>query len=355
MSLILYADGMSPDLSRHFFYNGEEELAFDQQAWTWYRILKPKRDRQKLDGVTNIVHIIDKSEALMPWAVKKALEKFCRLLLKLGDTTLTEPMLIDLMKEAKKADREELEDAGEVGHLAHEWIEKYIKAILSDNEPRRLELLSKFPDDPRASRACTAAIEWMYLHNVRWLSTERRCYSRIHGYAGTMDGLARVDSCSDPDCCPASFKDRLTLVDWKTSNYLYVEYLYQTAAYQQAYQEETGEEIEDRWIIRLGKEDGEFDPWHAEGREIFEADLAGFLDCLALTRIVKTTKDRVADVKEARRARAKAALVIERQKKCLDADKYKGSRKKKGCNDTNVICEACNQKYVDKHPANVSS
>src|SRR5262249_19750690 len=125
----------------------------------------------------------------------------------------------------------------------------------------RLELLGNFPVDERAANCCAAAVEWMSQHNVRWLKTERKCFSRKYGYAGTMDGLAVVDSCKDRLCCPHDFTDRLTLVDWKTSNALYVEYLLQTAAYQQAYQEETGETIADRWVIRLGKDDAEFDPW----------------------------------------------------------------------------------------------
>ena len=70
------------------------------------------------------------------------------------------------------------------------------------------------------------------------------------------------------------FKYRLSLSDCKTSNSLRVEYLLQIAAYQHAYQEETGENIEDRWVIRLGKDDAtEFDPWHTEGDEPFRQDL----------------------------------------------------------------------------------
>src|SRR5208282_6570475 len=105
---------------------------------------------------------------------------------------------------------------------------------------------------------------------------------------GTMDGLCLVDSCDDRLCCPHEFKNRLTIADWKTSNGLYITYLMQVAAYQAAFECETGETVEDRWVLRLDKETGDFDPWHAEGREAFDQDFAGFLHALDLTRSLKS-------------------------------------------------------------------
>jgi hypothetical protein len=351
--LILYADGFG-DLPSYSFYGGTETLLFDQSKWSYYRVTPEGRELQA--GVTSVVKIIDKSEVLMRWAVKKALEKLKKLLI-LGEYVITnsnndEPKLLfetildDIINLAKKADREELEAAGETGHAAHEWIENYIHSIIEEKEGRRLELLSKFPSDERAANAVTAALEWMHKHNVRWISTERRCFSRKYKYAGTADGLAIVDSCDNKDCCPESFKDRYTLVDWKTSNYLYIEYLLQTAAYQQAIQEESGRTIEDRWIIRLGKEDAEFDPWHVSGKELFDQDFQGFLNALALYRSVHKIEDRIDDIKEKKRNRAKELLAAERQLQCLDYTKYKGSRRKKGCNGTEIMCAACETLYL---------
>lgn len=359
--LILYADGYG-DLPSYSFYNGTETLLFDQSKWSYYRVL-PDGSRERQDGVTNVCHIIDKSPALMPWAVKKALEKLKRLLI-LGEYVITdsnndepkllfETLLDDIIALAKKADKEELEAAGETGHAAHEWIENYIKAIIEEKEDRRLELLSKFPSDLRAANAVTAALEWMHKHNVRWISTERKCFSRKHNYAGTADGLAIVDSCENKECCPETFKDRFTLVDWKTSNFLYIEYLLQTSAYQQAIQEESGQIIEDRWIIRLGKEDAEFDPWHVSGETLFNEDFQGFLNALNLYRSVHKIEDRIDELKSQKHDRAKEKLLAERAIKCLESDKYVGKRKKKGCNGTETMCQTCEEKYLTKNPVHV--
>src|ERR1019366_6622312 len=88
--------------------------------------------------------------------------------------------------------------------------------------------------------------------NVRWLKTEQKIYSLEHNYAGTMDGKALVDSCNDPACCSEQFKDSLSIIDWKSSNALHVEYILQVAgAYCHAEVEEFGEDIQN--CFNLGR------------------------------------------------------------------------------------------------------
>jgi hypothetical protein len=160
--------------------------------------------------------------------------------------------------------------------------------------------------DERAVSAVKAALRWVKAHNVRWKETERKIYSKQYKYAGTTDGLCLVDSCSDPTCCSAPFKDHLTVADWKTSGYLHLEYLMQTAAYMQALQEELGLDIQDRFILRLDKEDGKFEPWYAP-KETFARDLEGFLTCLKLSQLVKSTEERIKSQKNTIKAAKKIA------------------------------------------------
>lgn len=345
-------------MTRHAFYGGGVILEFDRSSWSYVRVM-PDGARRKFAGVTGTCKIIDKSEVLLRWAVKVALAKCKKLLIDgkfVGEeatSVLFESTLDDIIKEAKKADKEALDDAAEIGHIAHDWIECYIGAVLSDNYERRIELLAKLPEDERAASACVAAIHWMVEHDVRWVATERRCCSREHEYAGTMDGLARVSSCQNPLCCPTKFQDRLTLVDWKTSNYLYIEYLLQTAAYQHAHEEETGETIEDRWVIRLGKEDAEFDPWHISGRELYETDFTAFTRALALSRSVTDITERIETITAAKKAAKHELLVAEKAAKnllaCPLSGEYKGVRLKKGCNGTEVLCKKCEETWNSAH------
>lgn len=359
--MILYAAGHSPNNPVFLFYGGTEKLTFVPEEWRYYRHM-PDGSLDPQDGVTGIVKLITPSKPLMVWAVKLALARTKKLLIEWGYVgdyggqfkALYESQLDAILKLAAQADDDALEDAGDVGTEAHDWIEKVIKTILSGQEERRHELFAKLPLDERAENAAIAACDWMVRHNVRWICTERKCFSRKYGYAGTMDGLAWVDSCDDPSCCPNPFKNRKSVIDWKSSNSLRVGYLWQAAAYRQAYIEETGEEIIDTWILRLDKETAEFDPWHMEGQAPYHEDLKGFLLCLETHRAMERAEDRVSHIRSDRTAMRRAAAKVLRDAayaiKCLDADKYMGKKLKKGCNGTDKMCEACTKRFVDNHP-----
>lgn len=346
MSLETFIQKFNGMTEPYFFYNGSVELQYEPKDHVYYRIIDGEFVKQ--DGVTTVVHIIDKSDALIPWGCKMMAIK----LLSTTPVSVT-PLGVKLIPQmeyddyekivlaAKNAHKEKLEEAANVGHEAHAWIESHIKYCLGLQEYRN------FPEDQRAANCCTAALSWMTKHNVRWRCTERKIYSRFHEYAGTMDGLALVDSCGDPLCCPHPFKDRLSLIDWKTSNYLYLEYLLQTAAYEFAYEEETREDVVDRWIIRLGKEDAEFDPWHLEADQ-FPEDYAAFCSALDLHRAVNDLKDRIKGRKDVVKAEKKARAQAEKEAalkiKCKSAERYKGIRPPQ-CNSGNP-CQACLEKYA---------
>lgn len=336
----------------YFFYDGQIELRYEPKEHIYYLLANGEFIPQ--DGVTTVVHIIDKSEALIPWGCKMMAAKLLTtapvMTLPTGEKIIPQMAYEDyekLVLGAKNAHKEKLNEASDTGSKAHAWIEQYIKAVLAQNQARIEELFAKFPDDERAVRCCHAALDWMRRHNVRWVCTEHKIYSRKHQYAGTMDGLCHVDSCDDPLCCPNAFKDRLSVADWKTSNYLYLEYLLQTAAYEAAYEEEFGVDIQDRWVIRLGKEDAEFDPWHVEAKH-FDSDFKGFLTALSLHRRVRELKGRIksqADaVKAEKKARDKAAREAALKVKCKGADKYKGVRAPK-CNGGDP-CQTCLARYA---------
>jgi hypothetical protein len=363
MSLTIYAPGNDPALPTFLFYGGTKKLRFDEKSWTYFLIL-PDGSLLAQSGVTGVTKLCTPVQPLMAWAVRTALERAKKLLMEGGYVysddagvvkKLFEAELDKILADAKKADTDELEAAGDTGTAAHDWIEQYIRATLANNMDRRLELLAKLPEDDRAANACIAALVWMVEHNVRWISTEEKVFSLLYGFAGTMDGLAYCDSCSDPICCPHPFTSRLSLVDWKTSNALRLQYLYQTAAYQQGKQEESGVKIEDRWINRLGKDDAaEFDPWHVEGDELFKDDFQGYLNAQALSKSMRKTELRLQEVgayKRGERKKVRDALRdLAHAIKCPDAAEYKGSRKKKGCNGKDTMCETCTKIYLDKHP-----
>lgn len=284
------------------FYNGDVVLRFDKENHV-YHLCLPKGETEILAGVTTISNILDHSLYLMPWATKmmylKLLRTMPRQTLQSKDEeyvgAITWNEFDKIAQEAKSAHREHFEDAGDVGNMAHAWIEESIKYAIKHNDGIVEKMHPSAPDDERAINCGLAAFKWMQEHNVRWLHTERKIYSRKWKYAGTMDGLAIVDNCENQACCPNVFLDELSLIDWKSSNHLRVEYLFQTAAYQQAETEEIGHEIAARWILRLGKEAGDFESWYEKD---FETDFQAFLACLHLYRLNKQVDQRMRDQKK---------------------------------------------------------
>jgi hypothetical protein len=212
------------------FYNDTIELRFDKDEHQY--LLVDGDQLVNIPSVTQIVHIIDKSNALIAWGCKMMSQK----LLASVDLPSTRAEFEKLVLEAKSAHTEKLEEAGNIGHLAHSWLEKHI-----ENQLNQFCILDNpLPEDERAISCINAALDWEKKHNVKWVCTEQKVYSKEHKFAGTTDGLALIDSCNDPLCCSEEFKGRLSVVDWKTSNALYPDYCYQTAAYLLALIEEYG-------------------------------------------------------------------------------------------------------------------
>jgi hypothetical protein len=365
MGITIWGPGMDPKLPRTVFYQNDhpESLVFDKESWNWYKC-EDDGSRTKLFGVTGILKVIHKP-ALLPWGIKVALERMRKLLVTGGYTyptvdgqqalSLYEDTLDEIIKTAKKTDSEILHDAGDVGHDAHFWLESVVKAIISKDEPRRLELFAKFPIDERASNCAIAAMAFFDAHNVRFLCAERPVYSRTLKAVGTLDALALTDSCDDPACCPVPHKDSLTLLDYKTSNGLYPSMLAQAAFYSFAYMEENpGQHIERRFVIRLGKDDGKFESWHMPGDEWFEADLAVYRYALGLYQSLQVIEDRLTEIAANAKAIHKAAETLVKDAeyaiRCPESEIYKGMRRKKGCNGKEKMCEACAKIYLDKHP-----
>lgn len=336
----------------YLFYNNTVQLRFDIKKHIYYLVTQD--GLVTVDGVTNSCHIIDKSDALIAWAVKMMAQKLLATIPRdtIAPDTFIAPMSYGEFEQhvlaAKSAHKDKLDEASNIGHLAHNWIEQCIKYEL--NSSQGIPYIP-MPENEQARNCCRAAVAWMLGHNIRWICTERKVYSRDFKYAGTMDGLCWVDSCQDPKCCREEFKDRLSLADWKTSNDLYPEYLLQTAAYMNAYMEEfPDQQIVDRWVIRLGKEDAKFDPWHVYGSD-YEEDLDAFLDTLHLSRSLEVVKDRMKErhnvakaiIKEEKRIAKEVALAVA----CKRSAQYMGIRKPK-CNGGNP-CQTCLAKYQERH------
>jgi len=242
-------------VEKYLLYDGKVELSFDSDKHI-YQV-----NGKIVDGVTSIIQIVDKSGPLMYWAVGQAMD-YLRNNLKPGKA-LDEIEIREILEEASKQHRLSKTRAGNVGDLTHEYIEKAMKG----EKP-------KMPVNKQIRNGIKAFVKWAKENNFKPKLVEKKVYSKRFRYAGTMDIEGLVNG-------------KLAIIDIKTSNGIYDEMRYQVAAYQNAREEETGKKYEERWIIRLGKEDGEFE---AVRLDDYEKDFKAFLAALILYRRKKELK-----------------------------------------------------------------
>lgn len=330
------------------FYNDTVEVFFDPTPHVYYKF-DDKGEREDIDGVTTVLHVISKPY-LVPWAAKLTIETLKALMFYPDGTmrNFSTEQLFAWFDQAKKAHKEKLNEAGDIGKLAHNALELSIQHAIDHTNGVVLErpIVKGDPYQPpteenlrKAQNCADRAFEWMQNHNVRWLHTERKIYSREFNYSGTLDGDALIDSCNDrfcKGCRRRVFKDRRAITDWKSSNQLSDEYAYQTAAYLFAHVEEFPDlYIPDRWIMRLGKEEGDFEAWYIPS-DYFEADFNAFIAALNLYRSTEEIgKRRSAENREftafkraVKKAEREAAEELEKAQRAAARETLKAAKEK---------------------------
>lgn len=233
-----------------------------------YYVLRGSR-KYKVPSVTKITGIIDKSGPLMGWAVNCCNDVWRASIV--PDTSYSETFLSEVARAAKGRARGVKDEAASIGKQVHEWVEQYIRGGCTLSEELVLP-----PEETQVRSGVDAALKWLGEHKVQFVANERPVYSRQHRYSGRMDGLAYVD-------------DALAVVDWKTSNGVYSEYVAQVAAYAIAYTEETGQKISKAFLVRLGKDDGQPTPYEFDARTL-KIGKSTFLGALSTWRGLEKLK-----------------------------------------------------------------
>lgn len=207
-------------------YDGTIELAFNPgvHQYTANGVVVP--------SVTSVTAIIDKP-ALRAWAVRETVDH-------LRDAWEPDRPYSDfeigtMLDEAKGASYRKSQKAMNIGTLAHNWIESYVKARMTKG------LLPEMPEEQKVRNAVNSYLVWeKHVGHIKYIESERRVYSARFMYSGTVDLVAEING-------------KLVVADLKTSKAIYPEYLIQAAAYAWAIMEEDGIVIDDLMIIRIPK------------------------------------------------------------------------------------------------------
>jgi hypothetical protein len=182
---------------------------------------------------TTILSILNKP-ALGYWMVKTAINYLATKLddIKDGKLILNADNSYKILQEAKNQHKQIKDESANTGTMVHEVLEFHLK---HENVGMLLNDKTKKPFE--------GFVEWKNKRKFKLVSSEETVWSK-HGYAGTLD-------------CAAYLDGKLYIVDFKTSNAIYPEYVMQIASYVKAYEENTGKKIEGAGILRLDKETGE--------------------------------------------------------------------------------------------------
>ena len=203
------------------------------------------KDGKRVPGVTTIVSKFKDSGGLIHWAWQLGVD---------GEDY-----------------RVKRDDAGSLGTLTHELIEAHIRgqdpwATASPEEMKK------------AMVGLTAFQGWAQASRLEVVEQETSLVSEEHRFGGTLDALGRVNG-------------ELHLLDWKTSNRIYPEYLLQVAAYVALWEEHhpDKEKLCGVHLLRLDKEWGAFHH-HAWPRVVIDKAWRGFLLCRELYELQKELK-----------------------------------------------------------------
>jgi hypothetical protein len=128
----------------------------------------------------------------------------------------------------------------------------------------------------RAQAAFGAYQTWRASTRLEIIASEVSLVSEEHRFGGTLDAIGTVNG-------------ELALIDWKSSNRIYPEYIAQVSAYGKLWEECRGEEPRSVHLLRVGKEAGDFHH-HCWQHETLQEGWRAFVLCRELYDLSKKLK-----------------------------------------------------------------
>jgi len=180
----------------------------------------------KIPGTTTIIGRFKESGGLIQWAYKSGREH---------------ERLVAQGKTAPRHLYDVVQAAADAGTIAHDMIEADIIGQDFTTPDAPAEILAK------AGNAFDQYRKWRRDSRIEIIATERSYVSEQYQFGGTVDGIG-MDS-----------DGQIVLLDWKTSNSVYADYLIQLAAYAILLQECAPDWTPQGFhLLRVAKESADF-------------------------------------------------------------------------------------------------
>jgi hypothetical protein len=209
------------------------------------------KDNQYVPGTSGILDMLA-NNSLWGWklseqekAIKKAMEV----------KNIPIDVIADVMIEAKSGNDKKQTKTLSIGTVVHKLAEHWLKKeqFVEPEDKVIKDCFNKFKD-------------FWNKNNLELIESEKILYS-IKGFCGTLDIVAKDK------------KNNLILIDIKTSNGIYHNYVLQLHGYKYAYEEQTGKKINKLCIVRLPKNDDDFESRVLAYKPQHTKAFLGLLDC----------------------------------------------------------------------------
>jgi len=156
----------------------------------------------------------------------------------------------------------------DIGKLLHAYIQADLEGAVVDEQGYTPEQIDS------AKKSFAQYLRWKDGKQIKTIKTEYVMVSEKYKYGGTIDALLEIDG-------------ELTLLDWKTSNYISLDYKLQIVAYLYLLQEQNI--IPSRiGVLRLPKTDCEFEYYEADANAHMQKYGEAWLKALEWYRALST-------------------------------------------------------------------
>lgn len=239
----------------HVLYGGDVLLRFEPYGHRYFVTDKiVGLDAEPIPSVTTITGYLPKD--LKDWAARMGAEYFEDKAV--AGKAFDEVEIKVLAEGIRTAYRTANAIACAAGDLAHDYCEKVIKHRLGLGDKPSPEFVNE-----NVQNSVNAFTDWVEKHDVEFLASEQKVYSRSAAFTGTLD----VDGVIDSKRC---------VMDFKTGKYITQAHVVQVSAYAHAYEEEFGPTFDGIWLVRLDRASGKLQTKHFDRRQV---DFAWMMFC----------------------------------------------------------------------------
>jgi len=227
------------------FYGGKAII--EKKPWGAHYSHRRQGEKKTLISVTGITKKLDKSGALIPWAVGLACTHITsKVESGDADARYSKDEILLMVEEARTRPEQAKVSGGTTGTFIHEFAHDFAKAKIAGTELPSLDHLNpEVDEEQKALNGINAFLDWNLENEVEYLEMEKMFYYNSFLAGDTKEGEEIIEYFGYADLV-AKVNGKLAMIDYKSSKGIYSEQKYQLRGYSHA---------RDKEIMAVGVQD----------------------------------------------------------------------------------------------------